>query len=893
MNLRDLFLRVRALAAPRRVERELDEELAFHIERETQKHIADGLSPADARTRALARFGPVPLAADQCRDARGTALVDDLARDILYAFRTFRRAPLAALTIVATVGLGLGLVSVVFTVYNTIFLRADAVRSPGELFAVERRTGPGADASLPFTRPEYDAMRRETSVFTDAFAMLRPVRTRIEGRLVSSALVTGNFFQVLGVQAALGRPLTPADDERFAGRPVIVLSHRGWNKLFAGDPTVIGRSLLVNGLPYEIVGVMPEDFRGLGILPPDYWAPLALAGQFRDAYAGREDEIAIDVVGRLKPGMSPEAATAGLTMWASGRTDLKTVPGRPASIRLRPSQGTLSADVLQGLMIFSPIFFAFGLILMIGCANVANLLLARGVSRQREIGIRLSLGASRRRIIRQLLTESLLLALAAAACGLAVSRLFLEGALYAATTMVPPELLEVDLARYVPAAADWRVLVFLVAGAIVSTVFFGLVPALQATRLELVRTMRGEVTRDARPGRARQALIAVQVGASALLLICAAIFLRGAFAAATVDPGVRTSDTVMVAIANEPRRAALLQAVTAHPSVAAVAASSQPTRAVADTSVSAEATAGRPRRCRAVPVDQMAVSPEYFDVLDIDVVSGRGFTQAERTAEAGVVVVSETVARRLWPNRNAVGQVVRLQAPQSDSPGAPSRPSRTFTVVGVVRDVGGGLQFPDLFTFRGVYLPTGPENPGTSLTLRVRGDPEQARQALLERLTSVDPGLGAINTMRSIAGMQTSILRIAFWVTVVLGGLALVLTVSGLFSVLSYVVEQRAKEIGVRMALGATTRNVVGLVLSQSLRPVGIGLVAGGGLAAALAIVLMATPAASEIGGIVHVFDPVAYAASLLVIVTSCVLAASVPALRAARIDPIATLRKD
>jgi MacB-like periplasmic core domain len=271
MNLRDLFLRVRALAAPRRVERELDEELAFHVERETQKNVAEGLSPSAARTRALARFGSVPLVADQIIDARGTAVVDDLARDILYAFRTFHRAPVAALTIVATVGLGLGLMSVVFTVYNTIFLRADAVRSPRELFAVERRTGP--DASLPFTWPEYDAIRRETSVFTDAFAMLRPVRTRIEDRLANSVLVTGNFFQVLGVQAALGRPLTPEDDQRFAGRPVIVLSHRGWNKLFAGNPTVIGRSLLVNGVPYEIVGVMPKDFRGLGILPPDYWAP--------------------------------------------------------------------------------------------------------------------------------------------------------------------------------------------------------------------------------------------------------------------------------------------------------------------------------------------------------------------------------------------------------------------------------------------------------------------------------------------------------------------------------------------------------------------------------------------------------------------------------------------
>jgi predicted permease len=560
--------------------------------------------------------------------------------------------------------------------------------------------------------------------------------------------------------------------------------------------------------------------------------------------------------------------------------------------------------VLQGLVVFSPIFFAFGLILMIGCANVANLLLARGVSRQREIGIRLSIGASRRRIIRQLLTENLLLALAAAACGLAVSRLCLQGAVYAVTTMVPPGLLEMDLAGYVPAVADWRVLLFLVAGAIFSTVFFGLVPALQATRLELVRTMRGEVTRDARPGRAQHALIAVQVGASALLLICAVIFLRGAFAAATVDPAVRTSDTVMVSIADEPRRAALLQAMTTHPLVAAVAASSQPTPAVADTSVSAETTGGGPTEISSRLVDQMAVSSEYFEVLDIDVLRGRGFTPAERSVEAGVVVVSDTAARRLWPTRNPVGQVVRLQAPPSDSAGALSRlsaeargakveSSRMFTVVGVVRDLGGGLQIPDLFAFRGVYLPTGPENPGTSLTLRVRGDLEQARQALLERLTSVDPGLGAIHTLRSIAGMQTSILRIAFWVTVVLGGLALVLTVSGLFSVLSYAVEQRATDIGVRMALGATRRKVVGLVLSQSLRPVGIGLIAGGSLAAALTIVLITTPLASLIGGLVHVFDPVAYAASLLVIVTSCVLAASVPAFRAARLDPIATLRMD
>jgi len=895
MNVRDVLLRLRALVARRRVERELDDELAFHVERETHKQLADGLSRTDARARALARFGSVSLAADQCRDVRGVGLVDTVARDIRYACRTFQRAPLAALTVVLTVALGLGLVSVVFELYSTLFLRVDAVRSPQELFAVERLTGPGEDARPSFTRADYDAMRRETHVFGDAIAILRPVQTRIEGRRVTSALVTGNFFEMLGVQAAIGRPLMPRDDDRSGGRPVIVLSHFAWSRLFASDPNVIGREVRLNDLPFEIVGVMPEGFRGLGIASPDYWAPLALAGHFRESYAGREDSIAVEVVGRLTSVLSPEAATAGLTIWASRRLEDGKLPARPVAIKLNPSQGTLSTDTMRALIGFSPLFVAFGLILMIGCANVANLRLARGVSRQREIGVRLALGASRWRIMGQLLTEDLLLALAAAAAGLAASRLFFRGALYAATTIVPPELFAVDLARFT-ASVDWRVVMFLLCGGVVSTMVFGLAPASQATRLELVRTMRGEVTKDPRPDRARHALIAVQAGGAALLLIGAIIFLRGALAAATVDPGVRTTDTVLVPIGNEARRLALIQAVATHPSVATVAASSPPIRAVAEASVSDGAAAGPPAPIvRRGTVDYMAVSPEYFDVLGIDVVRGRGFTPQERTVDAGVVVVGESVARRLWSGGDALGHVLRLSADRSSNspePDATPLQSRSFIVVGVVRDVGGGLRFPDLFTFRGVYVPTSRESAGTSLTLRVRGgDTEQARQALVERLSSVDPSLGGIITMKALAGVQMYILRFAFWLTVVLGVLALVLTVSGLFSILSYVIEQRSREIGVRMALGATASHVVRLMLSQSLRPVGIGILAGGGLAAILAMVL--TSASSEIASVVHALDPVAYAASGIVIAAVCLLGASVPALRAARIDPIATLRKD
>jgi predicted permease len=883
MAFRDLLLRVRALVSGRRVEAELDEELAFHVDRETQKHIANGLSPADARAVARARFGPLPLAADGCRDARGTALVDTLVRDVSYAFRTFRRAPLAAFTVVATIAIGLGLVAAVFTFYSLFFLRVDAVPNPDELFAVVRPTRPGADSRVPFTRAEYAALRREAGVFVDVFATVRSIETRVAARPVASVFATGNYFEVLGVQAVLGRTFTAADDGPAAR--VIVLSHRGWTRLFAADPTVIGRTVAVNGVECTVVGVMPEDFRGLDVAPPEYWAPLALAGELRPTYAGRESEMPLgDVVGRLKPGVSAAHATAALGAWASAPPNSRLADQRPVSIALEARQGTASADWLEALAFFSPLFFAFGLILMIGCANVANLLLARGIARQREIGIRLSLGASRRRIVGQLLTESLVLALMAAACGFAVSRICLERASYAVMTTMPAELAE-QVSFGVP-PVDWRVLVFLVAGAILSTVSFGLVPALQATRVEPVRAVRGEVARDARPGRARHLLIGVQVGGSALLLICAAVFLRSAFAAAVVDPGIRTSDTIRVPIANESRRAAIVRDLTADPSVVAVAASSP--------GVPAEAATAE----RSLPVEYRFVSPEYFHLLDIGLIRGRGFTNSEGAADAGVAVVSETAARRLWPNGDGVGEVVRIQVARPSEPAPPSSvpsPPRAYTIVGVARDVNvNGPPMLRAFAFSGVYLPIGLQTPGTLLTLRVRGDPEQVRNALIDRLMRVDPALDhEIGTLRTVAGLAAYVLQIAFWVTLALGSLALALTVSGLFSVLSYLVEQRAKEIGVRMALGATARNIAALVLSQTIRPVAFGLLAGGGLAAGLAVVLLSTPAATPIGAMVRVLDPLAYTVSLLFIVGACLLAALLPALRAARVDPIATLRND
>ena len=803
-----------------------------------------------------------------------------MLRDILYACRSFRRTPLVALTIVTTVGLGLGLVTVVFTLLNSLLFQVDEVRDPHELFGLERPQSASA-APVRFTRSQYEALVRETGVFSGAFATGPDIDTRIDGRRMEGSLVTGNFFQVLGVSAARGRTLTPSDDE--LRHQAIVLSHRGWMQHFAADAGVLGRTVLVNDQPFEIIGVMPEGFRGLQVAAPDFWTPLSLRSQLRRHEAPGES-AAVSIVGRLKPGVSHGQALAELLVWNS-RLALEGPGGGPApGLALTPRQGTVPLTA-GSLLAFTPLFFAFGLVLMIGCANVANLLLARGVARQREIGIRLAIGASRRRIVWQLLTESLLLALVAAALGFAISRVLLEGVVYALMTTWSPAFGDIRLA--VP-PADWRVALFLVAGAIGSTVVFALVPALQATRLELLRAVRGELFRDARPGRARNALLALQVTASVLLLVCAAVFLRGALAAATVDPGIRIDDIVTVNIVNERMRSAALEAVKREPSVASMAASWP--GLLGGRNVVAESAAEKST------VPYQFVSPEYFGVLGIDLVRGRGFAPTERSADAAVAIVSERVARRLWPGLDAVGQVLRLEPAAGHETRAADDPpllSRSVAVVGVARDVA-GIQFgAERMARADIYLPIGTEAAKTSLTIRVYGDSERARRMLVERLTAIDPNIAEVTTLRTIAGIVTYFLGMAFWLTVALGGLALLLTLSGLFSVVSYLVEQRTREIGVRLALGATRRSIGALVLSQSARPVTLGLLLGGSLTAALGAALLATPAAAHIGSTLRLFDPLAYAASLLCIVTACACAALIPALRAGRIDPIAALRQD
>jgi predicted permease len=822
-------------------------------------------------------------------ETHSRVLLDSVLRDIRYTLRSFRRAPLMALTIVTTVGLGLGLVAVVFTILNLYIFRVDDVRNPRELFAVEYPQSTNAQPET-FTRPAYERLIRETSVFSDAFAITPEIDAWIEGVRMEGSLVTGNFFHVLGVGAARGRALTPSDDKP-GGPPVLVLSHRAWSHHFAGDPGVLNRTIRLNGVSFDVVGVMPDGFRGLTIIPPDYWAPLSLATHFRASSEGRksspvlqENSVPVNIVGRLKPDLPRGQALAQLLVWDSRRTAERSGERAPTSLVLEPRQGTVPLST-DAMLMFTPLFFAFGLILMIGCANVANLLLARGVARQREIGIRLAVGASRRRVVRQLLTESLLLALLSAALGFGISRVVLARVVHMLTSTFPPDIGNL---RIIVPPADWRVALFLVVGAMAATLLFALAPALQATRVELVRAIRGEVVRDARPGRARNALVALQVAGSVLLLICAGIFLRSSWAAASLEPGIRTAGIVNLTVLDEQKRGTLLQTVKSEPSIASVAASVP--GFLGGFPAFAEGTSARST------VTYQFVSPEHFEVFDIDLVRGRGFTNIERSTAAAVAVVSESVARELWPGIDAVGQIVRLESDASRKPqtsGGPPPVSQGFNVVGVVRDVPGFRLGSFTLAGAGVYLPTSDEAAGTLLTMRVRGDAERARRALFDRMAAIDPNMGEVSSLQTLVRAGEYILGIPFWLTLMLGALALLLTLSGLFSVLSYLVEQRSREIGVRMALGATPRNIIGVILSQSARPVGLGLLVGTTFTAGLGGVLLATPAAEYIGSVVRVFDPLAYGVALAWIIAACACASLVPALRAARVDPVGALRRD
>ena len=869
-------VRLRALLRRSDAEAELDEELRYHLDREIDRNVSRGMSIRDATFAARRAFGNVPYLKEEVRDTWGIAWLEQLRQDVRFALRSFKRSPAFVLTVVGTIALALGLNTTVFTIFNAYVLRPIQVRDPYSLFQFRYYDQRGRWHWN--TWDEYQSVR-ELRPGAETFAY-HHLFSRIDGLPMFGALATGETFQVLGAPVELGRALLPEDAALPNGAAVMVLSHDAWRSRFGADSGILGRKVIVRAQPLTVVGVLSRRFQGINSVPPDFWAPITLLNRLEGpGLQGQNQSDLLRIIVRLRPGESEAQAKAQLTTWASQAMRRKADSLKAGSVELMSLASALPLDSPETIATFGTIMLAFGLVLLIACANVANVMLARGIARQREIGIRLALGAERARLVRQLLTESVLLALPAAVIGFLISRWTIEVGVRAMFASVPGNFS--PYLRVIPLAPDARVFVFILFIAVAAALMFGLIPAIQATRPNIVQASRGDFDTAFRPGRLRGALLVSQITVCALLLISTSILLRGAEKARRVDTGVK-ADNVVHILLDERTRSAAVEKLRTHSLVRELAGSwsspldgSFPTIAIrADGGGRAEQTAYN------------FVSEQYFSILGIPLESGRGFNERETLSGEQVAVVSAAFARRVWPRADPIGQVVRIA---SDVPAAGDLDRvRTARVIGVARNavsgwIGTGLERPV------IYYPKRFDAPGMRILARVSGNEEQARRQIdkdVQGALASSP-LDEIHTLNDFLSTQIYPFKAFSWVSSALGAIALLLTLTGIYGVLSYLVTQRTKEIGIRMALGASMPMVVSLVVRQSFVFAVVGIAIG------VALSLGASRVFDSVLPIVNTFDIVGYASGAAVVLVAALAASFAPARRAARVDPLQALREE
>jgi putative ABC transport system permease protein len=802
--------------------------------------------------------------------------LESLWGDVRFAFRIFRRSPAVALTVIGTLAVALGLNATAYSFFNAYVVKPAAVRDPGTLYRVSWRSSGGVFHRFSWT--EASELRRDMAdVFPETYASMTQLVTRINGRPAMGELVTGNYFSLLGVPAFRGRMLRPADSEAPGREPVVVISHAAWMRLLGGDPAAVGRQLQIRGVYVEIVGIAPEGFVGLDLIPRDFWAPLTLLPALDEGpnLFGPEQPQRLEVVGRLDATQTKSSARAAILAWARRATVSHPSETQAVVAVLEPAATPIALS-LKVLLAFMPLMVAFGLVLLTAAANLASLMLSRAIVRQREIAIRLSLGASRGRIVRQLLVESLLLALVGSLAGFALGRVTLDASIRAVYATLPPVM--ADYIRLLPVVPDARVLAVLIAAGIVTAVLFGALPAFHSTRHAGTIASHG-ATSDARTSRLRHGLVVAQIAVSALLIVTCGVLLRGSVRLATTDLGLQTRDVIEMRTRNQSNETALAT-LRAHPLVRAVAAASTSTFAAGRLVIASDADAPS---AAPVPMPQKLVSPGYFDVYGIGLVSGRQFTEAEASSGAPVAIVSEQAAATLWPGQSAIGRLVRL-APESREPDAYKPPAPVVEVVGVARTV---LTSWDIAMRSTIYSPMSVTGSNVNMLVKTRGGNASAAM----RQIDADLSMAAPGVVQQIFNVQDLVegrvypFQAMSWAAGIVGAIALVLTISGVYSVLAYAVARRTKEIGIRMALGESIAGVVGLILKQSMRLCAIGL----GIGLALAVALSSALASTLV--MMDTFDVAAFLAGLIIVIAACLVAAFYPARRAAGIEPMVALR--
>jgi predicted permease len=825
---------------------------------------------------------------------------EGLLRDVGYALRFLRRNPGFALVAVLSLGVGIGFNTALFSVVDALVLRPLPVAEPDRLVDIYT-SGADGDTYATSSYPDYLDFRAETRSFADVAghsAMFTAQNLEDRSRLLLGEVVTGNFFTLLGLRAAAGRTLLP-DDDRPGAERVVVISHRKWQRDFHGDPAAVGRSLRLRGQSYAIVGIAPAGFSGmLPMLAAEIWLPMAHVEEVEPA--GIQDAVPsptgssrlerrgqrfLFLKARLQKGVSVEEARAALALvgtrleavYPQTNRDRKLSLARTRDVRVHPEADRVIRPVASAAMAL------VGLVLLIACANVASLLLARAAARRREIGIRVAIGADRATLVRQLLTESLVLALAGGAFGCALA--------WAGTRALTSLALPIPIPMSLDLRVDWRVLLFALAASLGAGLVAGLAPALRASRPDVASELRGERSSSDAPSRRfgfRDGLVAAQIAVTFALLLAAGLVTRSLSASLRAPLGFEPDGIAIVSLDLDMLRYDATRSrefyeraserIAALPGVSSVARAWRLPFSLNFGENQFDVPGHESPTGRGFSLLTTDVSPGYFETLRVPLLEGRDFAVGDTPDAPRVAIVNETMARRFWPGESAVGKTFRRH----------DRPERVYQVVGVVAD----YKTRTIGEAKAAYIHFAAEqqpSPAQVVFARTRGDAAALVAQMRRVLTEMEPNLVFLDNQTMQAQVRTILLPVeaGAWLSSVAGVVALALAAFGLYGTVAYSVARRTREFGVRMALGADRARLVRLVLRHGLALAAIGLVAGGLAAALLARVL-----SGALYGVAAA-DPVAWLGAASLALAAALTANALPALRASRVHPSEALRVD
>jgi putative ABC transport system permease protein len=889
---------LRRLFSRDRLDSELDRELSDHIERQVADFVRGGMTESEARRRARLSFGGEAQITEACRDARGTRWVEDIVQDIRYSIRILLRSPAFALVAILSLALGIGANTAIFSIVNSLLLRSLPVRAPEQLVIVEGGS---------WTNPIWEQIRDHHAGLFGGAAAWGEDRFDLASGGVSDSVdglwTSGNFFDVLGTPAILGRTFGPDDDRRGGGPagPVAVIGYKFWQRHYGGAADVIGRPLTINRVTFTVIGVTGPEFVG-PIVGRSYDVAVPLGDEplvrGKESFLDGRSTWWLDILLRMKPGQTIEQATLALR-GAQPQIRQATLPGWDAqalkeylgtAFVLQPAAGGSSQFRNQYREPLLIILAIVGLVLLIACANIANIMLARANARRHELGLRIALGASRWRIARQLLTESLLLSVLGAALGLVFAAW--GSALLVAQLSTFRENVFLDI------SLDWRVMAFTAGVAIATALLFGMVPAFRAGRVEpndalkeQSRTVSGERRMLGQP------LVVVQVALSLVLVVAAGLFLRSFAALAMQNVGFDRDALLVVNLdvlksgvepADRPRLLEqVLDATAQVPGVARAGLSAIPPMSGMGWNNFVEVPGGAKVSQRDSVVWFNAVTPGWFATYGTTLVNGRDFTATDRKGAPAVVIVNQAFVTKFLPGANPLGHNLRQP---SYGFGGNDQPVPSWQIVGVVANAAYRTpREPDPPT---LYLPFDQsemrEAPFATLTVRSALDyPALLTKSVAAAIGTVNPRLALtfLPMTEQISGLVVRE-RLVAMLAGFFGGLALLLAAIGLYGITSYGVSRRRTEIGIRMALGADAAAVVRLVLSRAALLVGLGVVIGAALS-----LWASTFVASLLYGLTP-RDPITLVGAAATLAAVGAFAAWLPARRAARIDPIEVLRE-